>query len=85
MTPIEAVFAVIIFYVGLLAGRMGERMRSYRLGAPSIYDQQNRSMEAQQRAVFNFESHEIKNILTGPLSPWQQQMMERDIKDSPGT
>lgn len=58
MTPIEAVFAVIIFYVGLLAGRMGERMRSYRLGAPSIYDQQNRSMEAQQRAVFNFESHE---------------------------
>ena len=26
----------------------------------------------------------IKNILTGPLSPWQQQMMERDLKDSLG-
>jgi len=55
MTSIEAVFAVIIFYVGLLAGRMGERMRSYRLGAPSIYDQQNRSMEAQQRAAYGID------------------------------
>ena len=26
----------------------------------------------------------IKNILTGPLSPWQQQMVERDLKDSLG-
>lgn len=82
MTPTEAVFAVLIFFAGLLAGRIGERMRSHRLGAPSIYDQQNRSIEAQQRAAF--ESHEIKHIMTGPLSSWQQQMMERDRKDSPG-